>query len=199
MSPLERLQAQWGQDENLRIEHVLADDVAHRWADAILQCPLRSYFQHDEHIRCFMWRCTFTPENTPPELTDAAKWVNTTLPNLLTQLTGRTIGPPNPPSLPLAVYRKGSYLDTHNDFGAGPSLAWVLGLTRDPWTEADGGCLEFMESQQSETVLERRLPGFNTLDVYTVHPRDRWHRVSLVRTHGHRVTLSSWLPILEAG
>ena len=188
---------QWQRDENIRIENILPEDTANRWAETILRCPLRSYLQHDEHIQCFMWRCTFTPENTPPELTEAAEWVNNTLPETLSKLTGRKIGAPQPPSLPIAVFRKGSYLDTHNDFGAGPSVAWVLGLTREPWTHADGGCLEFMADQHSDTVIESRLPGFNTLDVYTVHPRARWHRVSIVRKHAHRITISSWLPIMD--
>ena len=196
MTDYRALRPDWDRDNNLRISNVLPEETAHAWADHILKSPLQSYLQHDEHIRCFMWRCTYPFEQVPDALRDAAHWVQETLPKQLSQLTGLTIGGPQPPSLPLAVFRKGSYLDTHNDYGAGPSLAWVLGLTRDPWTEADGGCLEFMAGPHSDQVLERRLPGFNTLDVYTVHPHARWHRVSLVRQHGHRVTLSSWLPIL---
>ena len=197
MTEFQTLQQHWRRDESIRIEGILPDDVAHQWAQTILRCPLRSYLQHDEHIRCFMWRCTFTPDTLPTELMATADWVNHTLPHYLSELTGLNIGALQPPSLPLAVFRKGSYLDTHNDFGNGPSIAWVLGLTSEPWTDEDGGCLEFMADQHSETVIERRLPGFNTLDVYTVFPHPRWHRVSIVKTHKHRVTISSWLPILD--
>lgn len=190
----------WAEHNSLRLIEVLPQKLAEATADAILNTPLQSYHQHDEHIRCFMWRAVLPYDpKAPGELHapfgEIASWLQHDLPALATALTGRRVHPPTHSAVPLCVFRKGCYLDTHNDYSSGAAIAWVLGLTRESWDLDLGGSLEFVSNREGSDVLERRRPGFNTLDLYTVHPVARWHRVPLLRTDVLRVTVSGWLPI----
>ena len=192
--------AAWPTHNNIRLGPVLPQELAHRVADAILNAPLQSYHVHDSHIRCFLWRTVLTYDPTNPRglaspFGELADWVQRILPALATAITGRVVSPPVHPCLSLSVFRKGCYLDTHNDHGSGAALAWVLGLTREQWDLDSGGSLEFVSDAQGHQVLERRAPAFNTLDLYTVHPVPRWHRVSLLLADVMRVTVRGWLPI----
>ena len=68
-----------------------------------------------------------------------------------------------------------------------------LGLTRQGWPEEQGGWLEFY-GPDKQTVIERRPPGFDTLDLYDVHPVERWHGVPLLLEQAQeRLTISGWL------
>jgi Rps23 Pro-64 3,4-dihydroxylase Tpa1-like proline 4-hydroxylase len=96
------------------------------------------------------------------------------------------------PRLGFCRWDKGCYLDVHNEIWDRPGFGWVLGFTREPWPEEEGGHLTF-HGDDKVTPLSSRPPGWNTLDIYTVHPTQRWHSVPLVRGRRTRWTLAGLL------
>ncbi|MGE0707547.1 MAG: 2OG-Fe(II) oxygenase family protein [Planctomycetota bacterium] len=181
----------------LRVEQVLAPGLAEELARAALELPFEAHFQRDEHTSCFFWRCVIEVAveggaGLPPPFDRLAAFVLRDLGALLGAIAGRQVQPPTRPWLVLSRFRKGSYLDEHEDHGLGQATAYVLGLTRAAWPAEDGGHLEFL-SDDRQTVLERRAPGWDTLDLYDVRPLVRWHRVPLLLRHAERLTVSGWL------
>ena len=92
------------------------------------------------------------------------------------------------------LYTKGCYLAPHNDYDGTRAIAYVLGLSPRPWSAAQGGHLEFL-SADGRRVLERRAPGWNTLDLFDVHRAPPLHRVPLVTEHVERRTLTGWFRV----
>jgi hypothetical protein len=182
---------------NLRIADVLAPELADAVQRALDALPFAPYLANDAHVRCFFWRCTVEiPEAPAPPLPEPldrlALFLERDLPWLAQELSGRAIAGHVKPWICACRYTKGSYLDAHFDQGVEQAIAYVLGLTRTSWPAEQGGHLEFLERDR-ETVVERREPGWNTLDVFLVHPIERWHRVPLLLEHARRLTVSGWI------
>jgi hypothetical protein len=187
-----------GSGGTIRVADVLAPGLANALPDVLRSLPFDAHCVDDEHVRCFFWRCIVaipgpTDEPLPPPLDRLGRFVKHDLPALATAITGRRVLGPTEDWLPVCLYRKGSYLDEHEDHGVGRAAAFVLGLTRGGWPAEAGGHLEFLADDR-RTVLERRAPGFDTLDLYDVRPIVRWHRVPLLVEHHERLTVSGWLP-----
>lgn len=183
---------------NLRVEQVLAPGLADALPDVLRALPFSEHCEDDEHVRCFFWRCVIripgpSDASLPPPFDRLARFVKHDLPALASAITGRAVRGPTEDWIPVCLYRKGSYLDDHEDHGIGRAAAFVLGLTRDAWPAERGGHLEFL-SPDRRAVVERRAPGFDTLDLYDVRPVVRWHRVPLLVEHAERLTVSGWLP-----
>lgn len=192
------LAARWRETGGcLRIDGLLAPGLAEALEGALLELPFESHLEHDEHVRCFFWRCIVAVPGPdapplPPPFDRAARLVLRDIPALAAAISGRPVRGPTSEWVIACRYRKGSYLDVHNDHGPGQAIAYVVGLTRAAWPAEQGGHLEFLASDR-ETVLERRAPGWDTLDLYDVHPAPRWHRVPLLLEHAERLTLSGWI------
>ncbi|MCW8140376.1 MAG: 2OG-Fe(II) oxygenase [Planctomycetota bacterium] len=183
---------------NLRVAGVLAPGLAEALPDLLLSLPFSAHHVQDDHVRCFFWRCVIAvppegPGALPSPLDLLGRFVTQDLPALASAISGRAVRGPVEDVLPACLYRKGSYLDAHEDHGVDRAVAFVLGLTRGAWPAEAGGHLEFL-AEDRETVVERRPPGFDTLDLYDVRPVVRWHRVPLLLEHVERLTVSGWLP-----
>ncbi|MCO5171199.1 MAG: 2OG-Fe(II) oxygenase [Planctomycetes bacterium] len=183
---------------SVRVSDVLAPGLADALPGLLLSLPFSAHHVQDAHVRCFFWRCVIVPPPEgpgalPPPLDLLGRFVLEDLPALASAITGRPVRGPVEACLPVCLYRKGSYLDAHEDHGLDRAVAFVLGLTRASWPAEAGGHLEFLADDR-EAVLERRPPGFDTLDLYDVRPVVRWHRVPLLVEHVERLTVSGWLP-----
>jgi hypothetical protein len=177
----------------LRIDEVLMPGIAAALPEALLALPFEPYHVHDEHVRCLFWRCIVAVHDELPWPFDwLGRFVTSDLPALVAAITGREVAGLTEDWLPVCLFTKGSYLDAHEDHGVGRATAFVLGLTREPWPADDGGHLELLADDR-ETVVERRAPGFDTLDLYDVRPVVRWHRVPLLVEHHRRLTVSGWV------
>ncbi len=182
----------------IRVSEVLAPGLAGVLPDALRGLPFSAHCEQDEHVRCFFWRCIVAipgpeEEPLPAPLDRLGRFVKHDLPALASAITGRRVLGPTEDWIPVCLYQKGSYLDEHEDHGVGQATAFVLGLTRGAWAPEAGGHLEFLADDRV-TLLERRAPGFDTLDLYDVRPVVRWHRVPLLTEHVERLTVSGWLP-----
>lgn len=183
---------------NVRVPQVLAPGLADALPDVLRELPFSAHCVDDDHVCCFFWRCVvqIPPEGEPPlppPLDRLGRFVKHDLPALASAITRRAIVGPVEDWVPVCLYRKGSFLDDHEDHGVDRAAAFVLGLTAGSWPASDGGHLEFLSDDRA-TVLERRPPGFDTLDLYDVRPVVRWHRVPLLVEHVERLTVSGWLP-----
>jgi hypothetical protein len=201
----EAVRAAWEASHgNVRIDGFLAPEEVDRLATALSgqafeltrsSVDMYQYWRSDlhydaacDHVLCALGR-----------------WLHDEAPAIAGRWTGMALAPDRDELLSANLYSKGSYLDVHNDFGKGRAVAFVLGLTREPWSAEEGGWLEFVrrgrpwgelspeerDSPDAEVLL-RRPPGWNTLDLFDVRGQDRWHRVTLVRTHRARLTVSGW-------
>ena len=77
-------------------------------------------------------------------------------------------------------------------------MAYVVGLSPEPWPAEEGGWLEFLGGPDGP-VLERRSPGWNTLDLFDVRRPGRWHRVPILREHRARRTIAGWFHLAPEG
>jgi hypothetical protein len=185
----------------IRIAEVLAPGLADDLARAAMtRLPYEAYHQPaGSRVRCFFWRCVIDAgaqvrgeARGEPPFDQAADLVLRDLPWLARTLGGRSLAPPAP-LLGFCRYRKGCYLDAHEDEWEGaPAAAFVLGLTRERWPASEGGHLTFL-AEDRVTALGTLPPGFDTLDLYDVHPVPRWHAVPLLEVHRERLTLSGLL------
>lgn len=181
---------------SLRLEQLLAPGLAATLAEAALaRFPFQGFhLPAGRGPRGFFWRCVIdlAGERPEPPLDAAADFVLRDLPWLALAITGRTLRVPEP-IMGFCSYVKGCYLDAHEDEWVGEhATAWVVGLTRDAWPEAEGGHLTFLADDRT-TPLGSRPPGWDTLDLYDVHPVSRWHAIPLLETHRERLTLSGLL------
>lgn len=190
---LEDLRAAWrASGGNLRIEGFLGEDAARRALAAARVEPHRLALPSpDEALTYQFWAASFAPEPDCEHplcalgrflLGSGREWVEA--------LTGQALAPAPDRAVAAGAYIKGSYLDPHDDFGRGRALAFVLGLTPEPWPAALGGHLEFLDP--AGAVVERRAPGWNTLDLFDVRAPGRAHRVPILREHLERRTVYGW-------
>lgn len=111
----------------------------------------------------------------------------------LSELSAIPLSPPEHGRVTATLYSKGSYLDAHDDHDGKRRVGFVFGLTREPWPVGRGGALEFLEAEEERvSVVERRLPGFNTLDLIDVRGMSQTHRVTIVEDHAERFAITGW-------
>lgn len=208
---LPALQLAWAAQRNLRVTDVLKAEVATALLAALRLQPyqLRSGpapgegpgalgFQYGE--------CTLVPEVDCDHVTCAfARWWHGPGRTWLAHLTGMALTSPEDARIVATLYGKGCYLEAHNDFDGQRALAYVLGLTPGQWPAEEGGHLEFLAMGAMDAVVERRPPGFNTLDIFDVSRIEGpggsvargptfgpVHRIPLVTQHVERRAISGW-------
>jgi Rps23 Pro-64 3,4-dihydroxylase Tpa1-like proline 4-hydroxylase len=87
-------------------------------------------------------------------------------------------------------FRTGALLNEHDDNVSGKNrlFAYTLSLA-DPWKESWGGTLSFLDARGD--VIERFVPSFNTLAIFSV---PTLHRVDPVndKARGERISVTGW-------
>lgn len=184
----------WRDRRNLRLHDVLADDAIATLHDAVavLGHPLRATTAPD-----FAYQ--YGALASPPEDScdhvwcQFARWWWDDGAAFVSAITGRRARPPADRVLMSTLFRRGSYLDPHNDHDGSRRIAYVLGLTRDAWPAEHGGHLEFLAVRDGAVVVtERRPPGWNTLDLFDVVGTNRLHQVPILTTDVERRAIPGW-------
>lgn len=186
------LQAAWRARRSLRIEGFLEDAVAREALAQLRTLPYNVAISDQAELSFQFWRCAWTPEIACDHLLcglgrclhgEALAWV--------ADVTGLALAPPADGLVVSTLYEKGSYLELHNDFGRGRAVAYFLGLCPAPWPAELGGHLELVDPATG-AVLERRPPGWNTLDLLDVRGAGAWHQVPMLREHLEWRAISGW-------
>lgn len=177
---------------SLRVDGLLDEAIAGELLEALRAEPHRltasaalglafQYFSHAfvpdadcDHVLCRFGRWLHG---------DGAAWV--------ASIVGRRLGPPVDRQVVATHYERGSFLDPHNDWDGARQIAFVYGLTSERWPAGDGGHLEFLDARGA--VIERREPGWNTLDLFDVSAPTRPHRIPIVTRSCERRAISGWL------
>lgn len=186
--------AAWRETGSVRIEGVLADDVVTTVRDAIaaLAHPLIAAAAPDF---AFQYGALSSP---PEERCDHvwcqfARWWWVDGVALVDNITGMRLRPPRDRVLTSTLFRRGSFIDPHNDFDRTRRCAYVLGLTDQTWPHELGGHLEFLAVEGDGVIVtERRAPGWNTLDLFDVTGTDRLHQVPILTTDVERRAITGW-------
>lgn len=196
---IDHLRAHWHTRGSLRVAPFLAEDTAEELHGAVQQQPLTLQAPPPSTFNFQYWAYAFQPEPACDHLlcrvgrwlfSDGAAWVSA--------LTGLRLGPPADRVLMTTLYSRGSYLDAHNDHDGARQVAYILGLTRDTWPAEHGGHLEFLRAdERSVHVIERRPPGWNTLDLFDVRRPVHLHRVPILRRRAERRAITGWFYALE--
>lgn len=194
----------WAATGNIRIPGFLAEDDAERLA-AALRSQAFELTRSSEDMYQYWRSDLYFDAACDHVLCGLGRWLRDEAPALVGEVTGLSLGPAPDELVTANLYAKGSFLDVHNDFGKGRAVAFVIGLTPEPWPAEEGGWLEFVDRGQAWSevavaerdrrdarVLLARPPGWNTLDLFDVRGQDRWHRVTIVRRHRARWTVSGW-------
>jgi hypothetical protein len=193
LDDLAALGERWSRSPNLRVAPFLAPGRAEEALEALRREPFKLAVPSNPTVDFQYWKHEWVPEPACEHvLCRLGRFLHDEWPAWVSRLTGLRLGPPPPRLLAASLYTKGSFLDVHNDFGRERSVAYVIGLTPPPWTDP-GGSLEFVDGREGRVVLERRAPGWNTLDLFDVREPVRWHRVPIVREHAARWAISGWL------
>lgn len=193
---LARLRDAWARGSNLRVEGALDDAAVREVLDAVGREEHGVSLPDAPPIEFQLWKWTSRPEVACDHtLCRAGRFIATDLLAWTEQVTGQALAPAPDGLLASVLMTKGSYLDAHDDWGRGRAIAYVIGLTPssgdEPWAEADGGWLEFLATRDGP-VLERRPPGWCTIDLFDVRQPGRWHRVPILREHHVRRTIAGW-------
>jgi hypothetical protein len=189
------LRRRWQERPSLRIERFLADEVALDLREALRQCDFDVMTpQHDE----IQFRYQYgVHAQVPDEVCDhvlcgVGRWLWSDGAAWLSRLTGHALAPPDDRLLVATLYSRGSYLDPHNDVDGRRKVAFVLGLTDASWPAEDGGHLEFLAAGGGGEVVERRAPGWNTLDLFEVVRPIHIHQVPIVTRDVERRAITGW-------
>ena len=189
------LAAEWQARGSMRIQPLLDDEVAgalltelrglpHRINGAATPDLAYLYFRYDtipdpacDHVLCTVGRWLFG---------NGRAWIG--------ELVGRPLEPPGDGGLAATLFSKGCYLDPHNDADGVRSVTYVLGLTDEAWPAERGGDLEFLAppSRAPVRVVERRAPGWNSLDLFDVERDTHIHRIPMLLDHRERRAISGW-------
>lgn len=202
---LAALRSTWATARRLRIEDALDPDLADALVDLAASHPF-SFFERDpsqaspgapySEVRCVFWRQVHPlPDPASPAplaLHRLRRFIDLDLPELASQITGQSLRAAAGTGVAIDFYTRGSYLDAHTDQGADRLIAYVVGLTADTWPEKDGGHLEFLGPDE-HTVIDRIAPGYGSLDLFTVYPLTRPHRVPLLKRAVTRLSINGWL------
>lgn len=187
-----RLREVWARTGNLRVERALDEAAARDAVDAVCREAHGVTMAEAPPIWFQYWKWLGRPEpDCDHPLCRVGRFIATDLLAWTEQVTGQALAPAPDGLVASALFTKGSYLDAHDDWGRGRSIAYVIGLTEAPWDEEDGGWLEFLAAADGP-VLERRPPGWRSLDLFDVREPGRWHRVPILREHHIRRTISGW-------
>jgi hypothetical protein len=191
---LAALQAQWRVEPNLRIDGFLDDAEVRALCDAVKTCPHELQLAPNNQLAFQYWAFAQVPDaDCDHVVCRAGRWLWTEGVAWLASLTGLPLVAPADRQLIATLYDKGSYLDPHNDHNGARQVAFVLGLTERHGPADDGGWLEFLGSDpEGATLLERRAPGWNTLDLFDVRQPVRTHAVPIVTARAERRALSGW-------
>jgi hypothetical protein len=187
------LRRRWRERPSLRVDRFLADDAALALRDALRKCEFQIVTpQHDEvQFRYQYWVHAQVPDAACDHVVCAAgRWLWSDGAAWVSRLTGLALAPPDDRLLVATVYERGSYLDPHNDVDGRRKVAFVLGLTDTRWPAEDGGHLEFLSP--GGEVLERRAPGWNTLDLFEVTQPIHIHEVPIVVRDVERRAITGW-------
>jgi len=186
------LAAGFAERRSLRIDGLLADDHAAALAEALAAQPFAVKTPRAAAgLRFLYLEHGFVPEDGCDHPTCRfGRWLWSDAAALAGRITGMTVGPPADRMVTATLYTRGCYLDPHNDTDGARRLAFVLGLTREPWPAEHGGHLEFLDPDGA--VRERRPPGWNTLDLFDVTGPDHPHQVALLDLPVLRLAVSGW-------
>ncbi|MEL6348932.1 MAG: 2OG-Fe(II) oxygenase family protein [Myxococcota bacterium] len=182
----------WTRRGNVRLQPLWNPEDAQALRSALRTTPhtLQAGLPEDP-LRYQYWTATWNRDDAPlPALAELHRWIEQELRVLAEQISGmRLLSPPD--GLVMSVlYGRGCYLDAHNDADGQRAVAYVLGLTDDRWPAEEGGHLEFF---RQDRVVERRPPGWNSLDLFHVeHHRSFVHQVPMVTTHRERRVIAGW-------
>lgn len=187
------LRAAWQDAGSVRVAPVLDDAAARDVVDAVRAQPHalavgRAGLGFQYHAYALV------PEDGCEHLLCRfGRWLWTDGVALASAISGLALAPPPDRTFVCTRYDKGCYLDPHNDHDGARAVAFVLGLTEASWPAEDGGHLEFLATDAvGVRVVERRAPGWNTLDLFDVRGRDRVHAVPIVRRRVERRAVIGW-------
>jgi hypothetical protein len=188
------LRATWQAERSLRIADFLAEDAAVALRDAVRACPHTLLMSPSDQLAFQYWVFTQVPDAACDHvICRAARWLWTDGVAWVAALTDLPLVPPEDRQLVATLYDKGSYLDCHNDWNDARQVAFILGLTTAAWPAEDGGWLEFYDTDpDGGHLVERRPPGWNTLDLFDVRGLDHPHAVPIVTRRAERRALSGW-------
>jgi len=197
LSTVAELRSTWSAHRRLRIEDALDPDLADALVDLAAAHPFNFFDRHVSEVRCVFWRKVHPlPDahdlNAPHALRALRRFIDDDLPALASAITTQRLRAAAGDGIAIDFYTRGSYLDSHTDQGSDRLIAYVIGLTADQWPAEDGGHLEFLAPDE-HTVLDRIAPGYGSLDLFTIYPLTRPHRVPILRRPVTRLSINGWL------
>lgn len=187
------VRAAWARTRSVRLEGLLEDDDARALRDALRELPhpllaasapgfgyqygaFASPPEDDcDHVWCRFGRWWWT---------DGLAFVDA--------IAAMGLAAPADRRVVATWFRRGSFLDPHNDHDGARRCAYVLGLTDAAWPAEDGGHLEFLAAGEDFRVRERRAPGWNTLDLFDVTGTAHLHHVPILVRDVERRAISGW-------
>lgn len=188
------LAATWREAGRIRIPEVLAPDAARDLRDAVRELPHPFTADHAPAFAFQYGAFVMAPEEDCDHVwCSFGRWWWTQGLAFVAEVTGMELAPPVDRTVVSTLLRRGAFLDAHNDHDEKRRCAYVLGLTEGAWPAEEGGHLEFVALRDEElVVIERRPPGWNTLDVFDVSQPTQWHRVPMVMRDHERRAISGW-------
>jgi len=185
----------WAQRRSVRVPAVLTEASAHAIQGALRQQPHHAVSAPPDRFGFQYWKHTWTPQTAAsPALAAFAHWLHRDFVEWIAAWTGQNLSPHPSLEVTATLFGYGCYLDVHNDWGYDRALAFVFGLTATDWPAAEGGHLEFLQADnEAASVVERRPPGWNTVDVFDVSGRNAFHRIPILTAARERRVISGWL------
>jgi hypothetical protein len=190
------LRERWSANpRGMRIDDVLDADAASALLNALRQQPHNLLATSSVNISFQYLASTLVPEDDcDHQLCVFGRWLFGDACAWLSKITGLELGPAPDRQMIATLYTKGSYLALHNDYDGKRKVAFIYGLTppESELLEPDGHLDMLTDDEAGVTVVDRRPPGWNTLDIFQVTGKTQWHRVNMVRTHAERRAIAGW-------
>lgn len=194
---LGELRKTWARSRRIRIEGLMRPGLAAEIAKWAMNGAFSFEARHVNEVRCVFWSQShrWPTDATPPPSAACSTLIElltVDIPALAQAITGQRVWRVHDEGFSFHWYTKGCYLDAHTDQGANRALAFVMGLTQQRWPAERGGHLEFLAPDE-HTVIDRVEPGFDTLDLFCIHPLTRPHRIPIIQDAVTRLSINGWL------
>lgn len=193
---IDSIRSRFQERRSVRVECFLDEAVAHSLRVALEHEELTIKARPSWSLGYQYFEYSFEPEaDCEHELCRFGRWWRSDGVAWVESVVEQSLVPSPDGHVVSTLYTKGCYLDAHNDYDGRRAIALIIGLTREAWPAEDGGHLEFLEVRDNRVeVVERRAPGWATLDLFDVGHLDRpvLHRIPLLSKPHERRVISGW-------
>ena len=188
----ETLRAAWAGRRSLRVVGLLSPSVCVMLRDTLREVEHPLVLSPTDRYRQHSYR---PGAAEVPRLERFGRWLQQGFVDWVAGWTGEALASAPSGRVSATLLTRGSRLGLRSDADGQRALAFIIGLTPSPWPAAEGGHLELCRrtARGEVELIERRPPGWGTLDLFDVSDPEVLYRVPALTEDREARAVVGWL------